>query len=164
MGVAASIEGTDILRNVHLVDCNHHLSRPLSLVLEPSVGHSEVQIASHLDRRISPQEDLPVVVDSLKNRGEVDVQLREILEAHRVEKDLHLLALGIGHHLPGNVDAVGLVEDVETHMVGKVGIPDLLVGTETNLNNMFGLLSGDLGEWQRTPGTLLMSSSTSIWQ
>lgn len=164
MRIAASVKGTNIFRNVHLVDSNHHLSRPLSLILKPSIRHTEVQISSHFQRRISPQEDFPVVVHSLKNRGEVDIQLRKVLKAHRVEKDLHFLSLGVSDHLSGNVDAIGLIEDVKTEMIGKISVSDLFVGAESALDDMFDLFASDLHEERLTPGTLRMTSSTSIWQ
>ena len=164
MRVAASIEGTDLFGDVHLVDGNDHLGRPLGLIFEPSVGHSQVKIASYFDGRISPEEDFPVIIDGFKDWGEVDVQLREILKAHGVEEDFYFLCLRVGDHLAGDVDSVRLVEDIESDMVGEVGVSDLLERGESDLDDVLDLSAGYLSGVGRTPGTLRMTSSTSIWQ
>lgn len=82
MRVAAGVEGADVLGDVHLVHCDHHLRAPLQFVLEPGVGHSQVEVAGDFDRWVGPQEDLPMVVHGLEDWREVDVELREILETH----------------------------------------------------------------------------------
>ena len=80
-------------------------------------------------------------------------------------EDLNFLSFGVGDNLPAHIDSVRLIEDVDAHVIGQVGISDLLHRCESNRDYMFRLFSGHLSIniWC-TPGTLLMSSSTSIWQ
>lgn len=69
---------------------------PLELVLEPGVGHAQVDVGLGLDGRVAPQEDLPVVVDVLQHGRESHVQQRQVFEGLSVPKYLHLLALRTG--------------------------------------------------------------------
>ena len=144
MRVAASVPRSDIFGNVHLIVGNGHLGAPLQFVLEPSVGNSQIEVARDFEGRVCPEEDFPVVVDGLEDRGEVDVELGEIFEAERVEEDLDFLAFGVGDDLSGDVDAVGLVEDVEAEVVGQPGKPDLFHGRQAHLDDLFDFSAGDL--------------------
>jgi hypothetical protein len=49
-------------------------------------------------------------------------------------------------------------------VVGQVCVSHLLVGTQAELHDMFHFLASDLTYLRTTPGTLRMTSSTSIWQ
>lgn len=49
-------------------------------------------------------------------------------------------------------------------MVGEVGVSDLFERAESDLDDVLDLSAGDLFGRMRTPGTLRMTSSTSIWQ
>ena len=144
MRIAASVEGSNVLRNVHLVTCHCHLSTPLLLILKPGIGDSQVEISSDFEGRISPEEDFPMVVDSLKDRCEVNVDLRHIFKGLRIMEDFNFLSLGVGDNLPAYIDSVGLIEDIDSHVVGEVGIPDLLHRSESNSDDMLGFLSCQL--------------------
>ena len=105
-----------------------------------------------------------MVIDCLEHGGEVDVQLRKILKAHGVEENFHFLSLGVGDDLTGHVDTVGLIEDIVSHVVGEIGVSDLFERAESDLDDVLDFSAGDLHLILYTPGTLLMTSSTSIWQ
>lgn len=105
-----------------------------------------------------------MVIYCFKYRCKVNVQLRKILKAEGIKEDLNFLTFGVSDHLTSDVDTVGLVEDIEAEMVCKPGISDLFHGSETQLNDVLDLFTADLFHVRVTPGTRLMTSSTSIWQ
>lgn len=76
MWITSSIEGPNILWDVHLINSDSHLCRPFKLIFKPGVWNSKVQIASYFNWRISPEEDFPMIVYCLENGCEVDVKLR----------------------------------------------------------------------------------------
>lgn len=164
MRVSGGIEWTDIFRNVHLILSYHHLGWELLFILEPGVGHTEIQITGNLDGIISPQEDFPMVVDGFKNGCEANIQSGEILKTEGVPIDFYFLTFRVGHYLPGNVDLVGEVEHIQPKGICEICVINLFEGCETELDNVFHFFSGDLNRQKCTPGTLLITSSTSIWQ
>jgi hypothetical protein len=105
-----------------------------------------------------------MVVHRLKNRGKVNVKLRQIFKAHGIEENLNLLTLGIGDNLTGNVDTVGLIEDVKAEVVSEIGISDLLKRAQSDFDDVLNFSASNLDYEECTPGTRRMTSSTSIWQ
>ena len=105
-----------------------------------------------------------MIINRFQHRREVDVELRHVLEAHRVVIDLHLLPLGIGHNLPADINAVGFVEYVDTHVISQICVSHLLHWRQSNFYYVLALPPGYLHKNYGTPGTLLINSSTSIWQ
>lgn len=105
-----------------------------------------------------------MIVYCLQDRGKVDVQLRKILEAQRIEEHFDFLSFGVSDYLTSNVDTVWLIEDIEAEMVSKPCVSDLFHGGKAQLDDVLDLFTGDLYYARVTPGTRLMTSSTSIWQ
>jgi hypothetical protein len=75
MRVSACIEGSDVLRDVHLIMSYCHLCAPLEFILEPGIWNSQIEITCDFDWRVSPEEDLPMIINCFKDRCEVDVDL-----------------------------------------------------------------------------------------
>lgn len=105
-----------------------------------------------------------MVVNRLQDRSEAHTQVGQVLKGEGVPVDLDFLAFRVGHNLPGQIDLVGVVEHVQTQSVDQVSVVDLLEGSEAQLDDVLDFLPGDLHKGRLTPGTRLMTSSTSIWQ
>lgn len=139
--VAGRAEWPDVLGDVHLVLRDVQLVGVLALVLEPGVGHRQIEVARWLDGRVSPQEDLPMVVSLLHDRRKTHVQHSQILVLQAVPHDFYLLALGVGDDLPGDVHLVGQVEHVQPQIVHDVGVVELFVGAQAQFDDMFNLFA-----------------------
>ena len=85
-----------------------------------------------------------MVVNCFQDRGKSHVQSGHILKSEGVPEDLNFLALGVGDDLPSDVDRIGEVEDVESQIVGQVGIVDLLKRGEPELHDVLDFLPTDL--------------------
>ena len=72
-----------------------------------------------------------MVIDGLLDRRESNIQHRQILTYLVVEQDFHFLSLRVGHNLPGNENLVRGVEDIQSHVVDKIGEVNLFVGRES---------------------------------
>ena len=164
MWVAACIKRTDVFRDVRLIQSNHHLCTPFSLILKPCIWHSQIEISCHFNGRVSPKENLPMIINCFKDWGKVDIQNWQIFETHRVPENLNFLSFWVGHNLSGYVDTIRCIKYIVTHMISQIGISDLFVGSKTHLYDMFDFFTSNLDSTFNTPGTLLMTSSTSIWQ
>lgn len=105
-----------------------------------------------------------MVVHIFEDGCESDTQERHIFPCHAVPHDLHLLSFGVGDDLSGHVNLVRHVEDVQAKVVSEVGVVKLFIGSQTKFDDVFDFLPGDLTNLLITPGTLLIISSTSIWQ
>jgi hypothetical protein len=91
VGVPRGRERSHIFRQWELVFDADHFARPYKggslafkitflFVLEPGVGNTEIKLACDLDHGVCPEEDFPVVVDTLLDWREPDIQQREVLE------------------------------------------------------------------------------------
>lgn len=164
-GVSWGVECSDVFWKVHLVLGNDHFGWKFLFILEPSIRDTQVKISCDLYCRVSPQKDLPMVIHRFQNRSKSDIQRSHILKDERIPENLNLLTFRVGNNLTSNIDLVREVKDIKTNIVCKVSIVNLLKWRKSKFNNMLNLFSCDLYYYyEYTPGTLLMTSSTSIWQ
>ena len=66
--------------------------------------------------------------------------------------------------MSGDVDTVGLIENIQSEVICEVGISDLLIRSQAYFNYMLDFFASNLDYEDVTPGTLRITSSTSIWQ
>jgi hypothetical protein len=63
-----------------------------------------------------------MVVDCLECGCKANAEKVDLLIGKSVPVYLHFLTLGVCYHLPCDVDLVGVVEHVETKVIGKVRV------------------------------------------
>ena len=84
-----------------------------------------------------------MIVHGLQNGRKSNVQHAHILPTERVPKNFHFLPFRIGHNLTGDIHLIGVVENIQTQVVGNVSEIDLLKGGKPELHNVLNLFSSD---------------------
>jgi hypothetical protein len=85
-----------------------------------------------------------MIINCFKDRCEVDVDLWHIFKGLWVMIDLYFLSFWVSDDLSADIDSIGFIEDINAHMIGEVGISDLLHGSEAYFGDMFSLSPGNL--------------------
>lgn len=103
-----------IFWNWHLTVRDDQLVGQFHLVFEPGVRNQQVKVTSWLDGWISPQEDLPMVVDVFEDWCKSDTQEWHIFPCQTIPHDFHFLTFGVGDNLSSHVDLIRDVKDIKT--------------------------------------------------